>query len=410
MLVAFVACTAGFYREFAHLALPVGAGALYVTELVLVALLGIAFLPSLARGVLELRIAPGGALLLAFIAWGLICLYRGRADGLQSLRQCATNYYCMFALLVPYLLRDTKDFRRLGIAVCIGTAVAFAMAVQRLAYGEPSVTSTGALRYHSFIGVGASFVIFWLLGSATSSRREGVLKSCLVLGIAAATLLLTQQRSTAVALVAAGAAWSLWGWRTRADRSLGSPVLIISLMIALCLGIMLFGDLATMTFERLKTVLPSEGDHNTSWRLFLWALLLRGVLDSPIIGHGFGWNHPTFAFEGVVYGYEERVGVGVHNSYVFVLYKEGLIGLLLLTGFLILAGMIVRRVARSWSGAERALFGAFYAAFIFVAVFACFNVVLEGPYMGSLFWLYSAACMNMAVVLNRARSSSGRAS
>ena len=165
LLLLLTCLTAAFYRDFAHLGIPFPGGQVFVTELAILLIGALITLESMRRGRVELQFGVGSVIVSAYLAWGLVCLIRGRVDGVVSLRDSATNYYSLFFLAVPLLAKSHRDLVRLIKAVCAGTAIAAVVVVVRILAGEGSSTSTGALRYHSYLGVGGSLCAFWMLGT-----------------------------------------------------------------------------------------------------------------------------------------------------------------------------------------------------------------------------------------------------
>jgi hypothetical protein len=138
----------------------------------------------------------------------------------------------------------------------------------------------------------------------------------------------------------------------------------------------------------------SQEANNVHWRLAMWRFMLEETAHDPVFGVGFG--KPTnFVWRGMIY--DARTGdktntqdvTGPHNSFVNILFRMGLLGLLPLVALLVIAGL------RSWRVLVRGTLSALDRAFaltsvamvVAVAVTACFSVALEGPYMGLFFWL-----------------------
>jgi len=380
--------------------LPIAGATIYITELFLIGILGLLVVELFSRGKIELQYSVIGVIVGAFILWGLASLLRGTGPMLGRLRDFATNYYSVFFLLVAILCVRFADVKKAALAIAVGTAIAAVVIGFRIASATASVTSTGALRYHSSIGIGATFVLFSLLGMPAPSLRRKVIQIGLAMLCAFGIIVATQHRSAALALAASGAAWVTFLHRGRAPGSIGSPSRLILIGVAVMAAIALLGTVGAATYSRLFESSPTTGDYNALWRLYLWKQLFQGFLGSPVVGHGFGANLPLFMFRGELYGDDPVVGVGSHNSYLFVLYKEGLIGLSFLILFSGLVFLRIRKGLRETKSVEgRWLASAFGAAFIFVAMYACFNVVLEGPYMGMFFWTYPALA---EAALNRA--------
>ena len=152
----------------------------------------------------------------------------------------------------------------------------------------------------------------------------------------------------------------------------------------------------------------SQEANNVHWRLSMWKFMLEKTAHDPVFGVGFG--RPTnFVWRGMIY--DARTGdktnsqdvTGPHNSFVNMLFRMGLLGLLPLLALLVIAGL------RSWRVLVRETLAALDRAFaltsvamvVAVAVAACFSVALEGPYIGLFFWLALGLVLALPRLLTR---------
>jgi hypothetical protein len=147
--------------------------------------------------------------------------------------------------------------------------------------------------------------------------------------------------------------------------------------------------------EAKGTFTPGVGDTNANpnarWRLAISWFMLKETAKTPLLGVGFG--RPTnFEWEGVYY--DRRRGdpndpndvTGPHDSFVNLLYRTGLLGVI---PFLVLVTIAIRRLRSGLIGApasHRARVVAAGAALAFAAAIAALNVALEGPQMGLFLW------------------------
>src|SRR5438132_6866049 len=81
--------------------------------------------------------------------------------------------------------------------------------------------------------------------------------------------------------------------------------------------------------------------------------------------------------------------VDPHNSHMSVLYRMGIVGMLLYVGFLSSLILTSLRTIRNRDVPElrRFLLAVTISYVLLVLAHACFAVVLEGPYMGVPFWM-----------------------
>ena len=150
-------------------------------------------------------------------------------------------------------------------------------------------------------------------------------------------------------------------------------------------------DGATGLGELTASFRESEQQTNAQWRLAFWKYMLEESAQRPLFGAGFG-TPSNFTWNGV--HYDRRTGdpndpfdvSGPHNSFVNLLYRTGLPGLLALLAILLLAVIRLLPVARRTRGEDRAIAIWLLAALAATTVAASFNVALEGPFMGIFFW------------------------
>jgi len=147
------------------------------------------------------------------------------------------------------------------------------------------------------------------------------------------------------------------------------------------------------TIERLSTIGNPEEDVNASWRMECWKQAAAYGLSHPILGAGFG---PPLEVD---LGYRVEHDVDPHNSFVAILFRLGLPGLF---GFLWFYFSTIRGVTttREMSTQWRFLTGVALSANVAAAVFAFFNVALEGPYMGIPFWVSLALVYQLSLQSN----------
>jgi O-antigen ligase len=137
----------------------------------------------------------------------------------------------------------------------------------------------------------------------------------------------------------------------------------------------------------------SGSSANVGWRLAYWRYVLRSMRSNPVLGVGFG-KPAAFHWNGIAY--DRRRGDPTdphdvsppHNSFVNLLFRMGLLGLLPLLALIAAAAWRFASALRagSLSAFDRATLVGLAAIFVFIAVIASFNVALEGPFMGIFFW------------------------
>lgn len=207
-------------------------------------------------------------------------------------------------------------------------------------------------------------------------------------------LLAAQNRTTYLALplaLAVVAATVLICARSRPGFSLRQTLLAWGLVLALGGGLLAANH--DMVDNRLAaehetvTTLQQEGLEaapitSITIRLRLWRHALRDLAEAPLLGHGFGGIH-GLADEDPS-GRDAPPGKGrydhFHNSYIQLLWSQGLIGAVLWGALIFL---LVRDVARQAhrSEAVRELLPAVAGMLAFVAIWGCFAYRLPHPDM-----------------------------
>jgi O-antigen ligase len=394
---AFLAALYAGSRDFAHLGIPVGGNTLFISEICL-ALAALLVAPRLAgrRWIGWNGICP--APLAIYFALGALALVRGLPGfGLEAVRHSALCYYAAAFPLAVLLTPSARHVRAL-IAVCVlGWALSAGVVAYLYAAGDGTYLplhdvvryGAGSQAVASISSVGAAVVACF---PGVRGRLRVALAS---LGIvqAAVGLLLIQHRSLAISMLLA----TLILIHFCAPRRM--PVLlpvIWALPVLLVLPVVLPSEidrlppLARQTVERLKSIATPEDDANSHWRLSVWRQASTYGLAHPILGAGFG---PPLTAD---LGYRVDYDVDPHNSYVAMFFRLGIPGLVAF-GWLWFA-ILRRAYARCRIDPEaRPTIGLALAAHLGAAVFAFFNVALEGPYMGIPFWV------SMALVLQASR-------
>lgn len=161
----------------------------------------------------------------------------------------------------------------------------------------------------------------------------------------------------------------------------------------------------------------SSQQANARWRLAFWSFMLEESARRPFFGVGFG-RPSNFEWEGI--RYDRRTGnpedpfdvSGPHNSFVNLLYRTGLPGLLALVAIMLLAVTRLVPFTRRLSGDDKAVAIWLLAALAATTVVASFTVALEGPFMGIFFWAILGLALIAPQVLGRppAGSNGGSAS
>jgi O-antigen ligase len=363
------------------------AGGLYLTEPLLALLVLGLLLPFLA-GANDSATSPERQNALRFV--GLLSLvmllpafaglfFRTSSMNYETARYFVLVMYVLFAVVVAKVTDLERSYRRWFLAVLLGCTIALLLVVTGHG-GQENATSTGAIRVAAY-----TFTLAFGIApiALIAAAREGLIRPIHAIGGALpflVGLVFVNHRSAWLAFIAAAAV--LFGKR------LTVPV-VIGLVAVVAAGIFLFGQETgnRTTFgqeiTRAKTI-ASTSDPNAQFRLKFWKAAMAKAVDSPLIGNGFD----TFPAKIVP---RETVAAdpfpAPHNSFVTIGYRIGLFPLLIVLAMLL---QLIRRGFRaSMTRADprdRAICSGLTAIVVYAGVTSAFNVFLEAPYAGPLFW------------------------
>lgn len=360
-------------------------GPLYVTE-PLLALLAFGVTVRFLVGASDLTREQRQAL--RFLGWLSVLMWIPALVGLvvrtstfdyATARNFVLILYVIFAVIAASVTDLTRSYRRWFTVVLVGSTVALLLVVTGHA-GQVAGTSTGAIRVAS-----RTFALAFGIAPIVliAAAREGFVRS--VHAIIAAVpflvgLVFVNHRSAWLALIAAAAI--LFG------RRLSVPV-VMGLIAVFVGGLLLFSHGASRNstlgqeLTRARSI-ASTTDPNAEFRLKFWKRAMVKSLESPIIGSGFD-PYPANIVPPQTVGFDPFPAP--HNSFVAIAYRIGFIP------FLAVLAMLVSLIARGFrasivrpSPVERAVCCALTAVVVYTGVTSAFNVFLEAPYAGPLFW------------------------
>jgi O-antigen ligase len=149
--------------------------------------------------------------------------------------------------------------------------------------------------------------------------------------------------------------------------------------------------LETTATDLVSGTLNYEDDPNASFRFLAWMEAGQRFVQNPILGEGFG---VPFAFD------LASEDVRPHNTFLTILYKMGLLGfvpaMILLLGFQWMGWSTLR----SFHQQPGALF--LYVLLLVqlaMCFFGCLNLLLESPFLGSIFWVILGVGMRIINLL-----------
>jgi len=363
------------------------AGPLYVTE-PLLGLIVFALLLRFAAGSPG-RVADAGRRLAARPLAVLLCvMWIPALVGLVALTSvfdyvAARNFvlilYSVFALIIVAVTDLRKSYRRWFIVALGGSTVALVIAFAGGA-GPGAATSTGAVRLAGFtfaLAFGIAPIVL------IAAAREGLIRP-LYAALAAipflVALVLVNHRSAWLAFLAALAI--LFGRKFSPTTALGA---IAALTVGYAVFTSAHNDITPVGQEitRAKTVF-STTDPNARFRLSFWDQAMRESIRSPVVGAGFDPYPASIVPPETV---ASDPFPAPHNSFVAIAYRIGIFPFVI---FLALLGTLIARGFRASSEREipldRAVCSALTAIVVYAGITSAFNVFLEAPYAGPLFW------------------------
>lgn len=398
LLLWFVLCTVAYAKDFAYLQVP--QTPLYVTDIVLAVLMFSTFIWPRLRWV-SLR-SPLMLGLLAFLVLGVVALIRGILSGSEvtrSFRDFSMVVYPAFVLIGLHMLVSWESLQRVGQMLIMGALMASLNGVAWF------VAQPGLRRYIAFgiwIAVALVGLVVMMLKRLLPTALGVPLAFLLVLG-----LMVSNARTLYVVLGIAGLLFLLAG------RNLGR---VNKKALIKVLAVVTIAIVATVTFltqtkagqdyvareseQLVSGVARAEDDDNAQFRLLAWGEAMLRFIDQPVLGEGFGI---PFTFE--LADSDPRP----HNTYLTVLYKMGLTGILPL---LFSLGYVLRKSAqvlrRHAEDPKVYMLHVLLLSQIMLCSYGVLNLLLESPFLASLFWLNLGMCWRAALLLRRNHAAEAR--
>lgn len=377
ILLWFVLNTAAYSKDFAYIRVP--GLPLFVTDIVLAL-----FLWSLFRGVgIRLFVLDRwwSRLVLAYLAVGAVSVTRGVA-GHEELRLVARDsaivVYALFAYVGFHVVTTWDGVRRIFIALALGSIFA---TLNGLAW---FLAQPGQRRYIPY-GV---FLLVSCVGTivSTINRMIRPLMGLFLAAIFLVGILLINARTVFLEVAFGLFIVTIASPSGKLRVSMRSLRLLAGVMVVL-LAVMwaaTFTRTGATFLDRAETELVSgtlnySDDPNATFRLMAWFEAYQRFSDSPVLGEAYGI---PFKF-----GLDES-DARPHNTYLTVLYKMGVLGLVPLVLLLAIfqwTGWTRLRGLRS--APEGVILYVLVIGQLLICLFGCLNLLLESPFLASIFWL-----------------------
>ncbi len=377
ILLWFVLNTVAYSKDFAYIRVP--GLPLFSTDIVLALFLWNLFGKIGTRFLVLDR--WWSRLVLAFVVVGAVSVARGVAAHQELTlvaRDAAIVAYALFAFVGFHVVKTCDGVRRVFIALALGSIFA---TLNGLVW---FLAQPGQRRYIPY-GI---FVLVSLVGTVVLTINRMIRP---ILGWVLAAILLVGILLINARTIFLGLALGLFIVMI-ASPSGKLRLSIRSLRLLTGVAVVLFSVVWAITqtrtgssfVERAETELVSgtlnySDDPNATFRFMAWFEAFQRFAESPVLGEAYGI---PFKFD------LDESDARPHNTYLTVLYKMGVLGL---------TPLVLLLASFQWSGWKKLLHVhrpsegiVLYALLIgqmLMCLFGLLNLLLESPFLASIFWL-----------------------
>lgn len=390
-----------FEKAFVYLNLKVFNLPVYITELFLIFTIIFIFANSifLRNGKLFISSNQRIEFLLFYIVF-IISLVRGLIsyrDIAFTLRQSAIIYYSVFYFLVPIILDNLKKIRIYFSVMIICTSLLALL----ILFG---VTIQGIGSFYCFyVSLSLIFLLFYPL-----LIKKQVLKvfSYSLILIHLVIILLSKVRAAWMGILLGILFIVYMFFKMPVMRKDLKKILVLGMLGFLILTIILpvFLIFYPSSIEDIKNEFMSiynfrdmttVSANNVRWRLSTWSGFVKKSLEKPILGYGFGKVFIPKTLEGKWSPPEGENWVDPHNSYLSILFRTGVIGLIIF--FIIIFRFFklsIKFIKECDNEKIRIYVASLLTIIIVILGISFFDVVLERPFFGIFLWI------NMGLVIS----------
>jgi O-antigen ligase len=334
---------------------------------------------------------PAGKAVLAFLAWVLLSVAWSAAEPLAAVRDFWAWRKLVYLYLALPLFADPRWKARALTAFAAVGALAMVLSYAALAGWLPSRFHTPGVVMTNYATQGAAFTLAAAccicLAAAARGRRRWVW-AALAVALAINVLFFNFGRTGYLALVAVTLAWAVrtGGWR----KSVVAAAALAALLALAYVVSPTFHERVAQGIDQVLHADAQKAETQMGIRVFFLENSLALIRERPIAGYGLGAYKPVYA------AYVDARYTGVrathsgdpHDQYVYVLFEQGAIGLLL---FLAMLAILWRSFPRDAYGALAAcaltawaltsLFSSHFRTFPEGHMYALFIAILGTPSM-----------------------------
>ena len=394
--LSFIFLNCIFYRDFSYVSL----GGVYITELYLV--ISAVFFSLIIFLRREVFLSRESLLWLLFFIWSSVLLFQDNGSLLEfKAREYATIVYSVFFLITIIILNSEKSCLDTVFIICVAAFISmlyiFMKSILGLGYGE--TTTESVIRYgnYEFVGIILLYSIFL---EKILNHKVRVFNLLIVIACVFVVVFFIVHRSASLALIVSSVV--LYFFRKNDLKSQKKKFYLFCVVFSL--GLMfVFSGVAQQVIARTVNMFSFDvvNDPNVSWRILVWLKVFQSMGFWEWV-HGVGWGYKFPEFMMGERSYSVDGLVGIHNSIIFVFFHTGLIGVGLVLALIYKVYSKAIKLLNSHQGSP--LWGltlSLLSAHIGVLVFSLFNVVLEGPYMSIIFWIYLGLIANLSYLMER---------
>jgi len=390
----FVFCTAAYTRDFSYIHWP--GTPFFVTDIVLVILFLSIYLFARSRG-LHVPL-PMNVLLAMLVAAGVLSALRGflqHCNPMLALRDAALVAYPLFLYVANHLFRSWLSIKRVAVWFLLGTGLSV---LNGIAWFIVVPTERHFIYYGVYVLVSLVGVLLAIANKLVRPLHGWILAGIYCLGIMLAnarTLFVTLAALLFIGLLAGPFVYN----KVRLARlaaTVGTVATLGALALLLFLHTQPGRDFTGRALDELASgVLHSSNDPYWQFRLIAWKEAWRRFEEDPLAGEGFG---VPFIFE------LADADVRPHNTFLTVLYKMGLIAFLPLLALLVcFLWFSFRAVRRNLDSNRVAFLQIMLLAQVAFCLYGTANLLLESPFLASLFWAAMGLGLRMIRMLDAER-------
>lgn len=386
-----------FDRYFSHINIKIANFPFYVTELFLIISFFLIFTENFFfKKKIYVNLSQKKEFLLFYIIF-IISLIRGliNYDIQFALRQSAIIYYSAFYFIIPILLNSLRKIEIYFYILFIST---FLLIILRVS--DIRIIGLGNFYYY-YISISFILLLFY---SIIFNNKIIKLLSIILIILYLLISINSKVRTSWVGLFLAIIFISFLYFKSPFLRMDLKKIFALGIMIFLILVIILsiFLIFNPKTIDSIKNEFKSlynfnkmntPSANNVKWRLMVWGDIFRESLEKPLLGHGFGKPFLSESLRECNWLTPGESWMDPHNSYLSILYRTGIFGLLIFLFIVIRFFYItVNFINKCRNRKIKVYVSGLLTTIVYILVTSFFMVVLEGPFLGVFLWI------NMGIV------------